>query len=955
MMAWQSGPGAGAGGGGPVAGEPPGGVQAYTLQGVMRFLQTEWHRHERDRNAWEIEREEMKKRIAGLEGEARTSRGLRLSLEKNVKLLETALKKEREKVKSLAKADGVGVAIPSPGASEPGRDSNEVGRGELAAAAKHLPFRGFSHLDAELDTHTHAHAHLAQGIHQEQERDKSKSFLTKCASEVTYHILPTSHIPPPAADVLPSSNVFGSRQPSQQELQDAYIELQHQRQEQYRSDRDRDRVLLRDDQVARVNMQQPLNQALPLRDPELKPAARGPQPANALDGSNSAMNATGPAYEDDVEAVSHSYDAYGRQVPAPTESLHGQMDETKADVSEAWDFDPGPAATEPGDEAAPPPLRPDMEAFPLASALASKSPPRAPGTRRKSSGARRRSEGSIRDEALAKAKANADLSQFKIRFAMRGHLDVVRAVIFTGGGSPSEPEFCTASDDGGVKRWHIPTSYAHLSATGDDLDRIAHFTHRGHVGAVCSLAACPASSAFSNGGRVPGDGWIFSGGEDATVRVWERGRVDAKALLEGHKDAVWALCVLPGTAGSILGERCSHFGGPDRLLLAAGGADGTILIWAVSQPPQLSSPLSGPNRGARASRRANSISAGSNFPSSPQPSIASNHPFHYSLVHRIERQGSTASPTSISALSPSGESLVVSYTDASVVVFDVRTGEEIVGMASLETYDGTPNTGVNVVVANATGFDTASTMTHGRRGSIGEDDVVHGATGSEDGVEGVVIAGYEDRFIRFFDANSGQCTYTMLAHPSAISALSLSPDGRELVSGGHDASLRFWSLEKRSCIQEITSHRIMRGEGVCGVVWSPDGRWVISCGGDGIVNSRHPRHGPLFDREWTDYMPILPSVSSQPHRHPSPMTSAGHPIPQSALLPALWVGSQPSQGPLRSARLERERERRRHERKERRGTTPTPTPPSYTRRAAIEPDHTCLTLSHPRPLVCLNP
>lgn len=81
----------------------------------------------------------------------------------------------------------------------------------------------------------------------------------------------------------------------------------------------------------------------------------------------------------------------------------------------------------------------------------------------------------------------------------------------------------------------------------------------------------------------------------------------------------------------------------------------------------------------------------------------------------------------------------------------------------------------------------------------------------------------------------GQCTYTMLAHPAAISSLSLSPDGRELVSAGHDASLRFWSLEKRSCTQEITSHRLMRGEGVCSVVWSQDGRWVVSAGGDGVV------------------------------------------------------------------------------------------------------------------------
>lgn len=70
----------------------------------MRFLQTEWHRHERDRNSWEIEREEMKNRIAALEGETRTSKGLRTSLERHVKLLELALKKERDKSKGLDNA-----------------------------------------------------------------------------------------------------------------------------------------------------------------------------------------------------------------------------------------------------------------------------------------------------------------------------------------------------------------------------------------------------------------------------------------------------------------------------------------------------------------------------------------------------------------------------------------------------------------------------------------------------------------------------------------------------------------------------------------------------------------------------------------------------------------------------------------------------------------------------------
>lgn len=82
---------------------------------------------------------------------------------------------------------------------------------------------------------------------------------------------------------------------------------------------------------------------------------------------------------------------------------------------------------------------------------------------------------------------------------------------------------------------------------------------------------------------------------------------------------------------------------------------------------------------------------------------------------------------------------------------------------------------------------------------------------------------------------TGQCTYTMLAHPSAISALCLSKDGREAVSAGHDASIRFWSLEKRICTQDIVSHRAMRGEGVCDVCWSSDGRLVVSAGGDGVV------------------------------------------------------------------------------------------------------------------------
>lgn len=78
------------------------------LIGVMRFLQMEWHRHERDRNAWQIERAEMKSRIGKLEGDGRTSKRLQESLGKHVKILENALRKERDKTKALSAEEQAG-------------------------------------------------------------------------------------------------------------------------------------------------------------------------------------------------------------------------------------------------------------------------------------------------------------------------------------------------------------------------------------------------------------------------------------------------------------------------------------------------------------------------------------------------------------------------------------------------------------------------------------------------------------------------------------------------------------------------------------------------------------------------------------------------------------------------------------------------------------------------------
>lgn len=594
---------------------------------------------------------------------------------------------------------------------------------------------------------------------QDAERDKSHIYLTKCSQEVAYHVIPTSHPPPELTDQDLQGNLYGNQPMPQQSLEEAYLQQRQKQQQQQNNLMVREAALqnhqsMGPSYVENGGMGRGSGAAAPdeRRNFELQQT-----PVTAID--NRKLPFEGANANDERMEVANKQLAgpFGRTTAVNEDTRQQRSREDPTGEADGWNFEETAKNQEFQPEAVAQ-HRPDTDAFPNANLVPPKSPPRG-SHRRKSSGAsRRKSDGplEIRD-STGGAQQKAD-STFKVRFALRGHLDVVRSVIFTGGGSPSEPEICTASDDGTIKRWILPASYGNFGphgagAAGNDLDITSYFTHRGHVGAVTSLAACPASPNFSNGGRALGDGWVFSGGQDASVRVWERGRVDPKATLDGHTDTVWGLCILPGTVGTVFGERCSNYGGPDRVLLASGAADGRILIWAVSAPPQVTSPQPGPRRGA-GGRRANSISSGSNFPSSPQPSTATTTPLHYTLVHHIFRTESP-SPTCISPLSLAGVNFVVSYTDASILVYDTRTGEEVVGMASLETYDGTPSTGVNAVVTTTIGFDGTAHLDP-NRALTEEEAVVHGATGTSGGVEGVIISGYEDRYIRFFDANSGK-------------------------------------------------------------------------------------------------------------------------------------------------------------------------------------------------------
>ncbi|KAJ4288820.1 1,2-dihydroxy-3-keto-5-methylthiopentene dioxygenase [Collariella sp. IMI 366227] len=833
------------------ANQPP--TTEYTLQGVMRFLQTEWHRHERDRNAWEIDRQEMKSRIANLEGQARRADATQKALKKYVAILEKKVKDQAAQLKSdkgqetETKPDRAALLQ-----EKLRRESLHIT--SLVVCANANPSADVASTDGPAASSMEAGALEASLADEEASRNELKSFLDQCQAEFSYlMITPANPMPPRESPPLPmmedlrEGDVFGQglEQSYQQGLrQQQQQQQQPQHQQQQQQNHVREFLAAQGRPVPPPNSQVPPppapgNYAKPL-ELQSAPMVRTSTAEHAPNayGNADEWPAQGPAPGKHV-AESPSEAANQARHLSRSEEKGESVEKRGAAETDSWDFND---ANFPDTAVPPQPQqqvssnRPDTDVFPAADNIP-RSPNRGPlAHRRKSSSSMGRRRSAEHELSLHALGPKTESSNFKLKFGLRGHLDTVRTVIFSGGGSPGEPEICTAGDDGTIKRFHIPDRHpGHMGASSSDLDVIADFTHRGHAGAVLSLTSWSPAPNFSTGGRAQGDGWIFSGGQDATIRVWERGRVDPKATLDGHSDAVWALCVLPTNLGAIFGQSTT-LGTPDRILLVSGAADGTVKVWAVSAPPQLTSPQPAGGRRAQGGRvRGNSMSSGSGFPNTPQPTAATNSPFHHTLIHTISRQNSKASPTCITPLSPNGETFVVSYSDAAIMVYDTRSGEEIGNMASLETYDGTVATSVNAVVATTVGLDQQPHQGMSEEDSAGGGPTGGGRAMAGSGVEGVIISGHEDCYVRFFDANSGQCTYAMVAHPASISSLSLSPDGRELVSAGHDASLRFWSLEKRSCTQEITSHRVMRGEGVCAVVWSQDGRWVVSGGGDGVV------------------------------------------------------------------------------------------------------------------------
>ena len=97
----------------------------------------------------------------------------------------------------------------------------------------------------------------------------------------------------------------------------------------------------------------------------------------------------------------------------------------------------------------------------------------------------------------------------------------------------------------------------------------------------------------------------------------------------------------------------------------------------------------------------------------------------------------------------------------------------------------------------------------------------------------VLFIGSGSGTLRMVDNRSGRIIAAEAnTHPSGITSLTLSPDGRYLASGGGDGVVKLWSTSDITPVGSYQAHQ----EAVISLAFSPDGNQIISIG-DKVVKS----------------------------------------------------------------------------------------------------------------------
>jgi WD40 repeat protein len=103
-----------------------------------------------------------------------------------------------------------------------------------------------------------------------------------------------------------------------------------------------------------------------------------------------------------------------------------------------------------------------------------------------------------------------------------------------------------------------------------------------------------------------------------------------------------------------------------------------------------------------------------------------------------------------------------------------------------------------------------------------------------------VVSGHDDGSVRFWDVRTQRLIGDIPAHPQAVSAVAFNPAGDRVATAGEDRVVRVWDADSHKPLAELISHT----DRIPALTWNADGSLLVSAGWDTSARVWRPDTSP---------------------------------------------------------------------------------------------------------------